>query len=138
MSTLKTVNDYISDMRTLLLDTIAPYRYDDPSLLIALNLAFMEGRRIRPDLFVFHDEDGDGDELHTYHTVDNRPVPMEKPFRMAFVYGACSHALARDQEDVQDSRSNSFMNVFSSVLTGLKQAPVQGGTPGGPQQKSGG
>ena len=37
-TTLDTVEDYITDARTLLLDTIAPYRYDDASLLVALNV----------------------------------------------------------------------------------------------------
>ena len=52
--TLNTVADYINDARTLLQDMIPEYRYDDPSLLRALNVALLETRRIRPDLFVFN------------------------------------------------------------------------------------
>ncbi len=53
MSALDTVTDYISDARTLLQDTISPYRYDDPSMLVAFNVTLLEVRRVRADLFVF-------------------------------------------------------------------------------------
>jgi hypothetical protein len=52
-SALKTITDYINDGRTLLQDTIAPYRYDDTSLVTAMNVALLEGRRLRPDLFIY-------------------------------------------------------------------------------------
>ena len=42
---LRTVTEYIEDARTLLLDRIAPYRYSDTSLIVALNLALLDGRR---------------------------------------------------------------------------------------------
>ena len=40
--TLQTVGVYITNARTLLQDTIPPYRYDDLSLLRALNLTLLE------------------------------------------------------------------------------------------------
>ena len=52
MYQLETVEDYIEDTRTLLLDRMEPYRYNDPSLLVAFNTALLEGRRLRADLFV--------------------------------------------------------------------------------------
>jgi hypothetical protein len=131
---LETVSDYITDARTLLLDTISPFRYDDKSLLIALNLALMEGRRVRPDLFVYKH----GNRVPHYDSVSGAVVPIEPQFRKAFVYGLASHALARDQEDVQDQRSNAFMQVMMSILTGGGGAPISGGTPGGQQQRGGG
>ena len=48
-TTLDTVQDYITDARVLLQDLISPYRYDDPSLLTALNVALLEARRLRAD-----------------------------------------------------------------------------------------
>ena len=39
---LESVSDYVQDARTLLLDRIAPYRYDDISLLVALNIALLD------------------------------------------------------------------------------------------------
>jgi hypothetical protein len=57
-TTLETVADYVDDARVLLLDQVQPYRYDDTSLLTALNVALLEGRRLRADLFVFNDRKG--------------------------------------------------------------------------------
>lgn len=123
-TTLETVNDYLVDARTLLLDTIAPYRYDDPSLLIALNVALLEGRRLRPDLFVFC-----GDDVPAYFANDNSIVPIEKQFRLAFLHGLIGHALERDQEDVQDTRSQAFLLYMSNLLTGKRiiSPPAPGG-----------
>ncbi len=135
MSTLETVEDYISDARTLLQDTIAPYRYDDPSLLVAFNVTILEAYRLRPDLFRFHKERGQwGHSPPNFAYVDSEEVKIEPAFRLAFVYGTVAHALARDQEDVQDNRANSFMNLFSNILIGVRSAPIQGGaTPAGAQ-----
>lgn len=125
-SALDTVADYITDSRTLLQDVIAPFRYDDDSLLTALNTALLETRRIRPDLFVFKHHD----KLPFFLNNDTSPVELEHPFRLAIVYGLCGHALARDQEDVQDNRSSKFMGVFYDMMLGLKSSGVGTGVPG--------
>jgi hypothetical protein len=114
-TTLETVSDYITDGRTLLLDTIYPYRYDDASLLVALNVSLLEGRRVRPDLFVFC-----GDTIPSFYANDNSIVPIEKQFRLAFLHGMVGHALERDQEDVQDARSQAFLLYMSNLLIGKK------------------
>ena len=48
---LTTVQQYVTDARVQLLDTVFPYRYSDPELLQAMNMALLEARRMRPDLF---------------------------------------------------------------------------------------
>lgn len=131
-TTLETVQDYITDVRTLLQDTILPPRYDDPSLIVAFNVALREGRRLRPDLFVYHH----GSHMQSYGpNVDTTEVHMEDQFRLAFVFGTAAHALARDQEDIQDQRASSFMGIFEAMLTGSKVAPIMGGPPAGGGQK---
>lgn len=119
---LDAVEDYITDARVLLLDTVIPYRYDDGSLLIALNTMITQMRRLRPDLFVYS-----WDDLPAFTAVDDTVVNVEKPFRLALVYGMVAHALARDQEDVQDARSSSFMVLFENILIGTRSPPLQGG-----------
>ena len=84
MATLDQVPDYIADARTILLDTIAPFRYDDPSLLIAFNVALLEARRVRADLFVYADTTGAGGVPY-YAANDTTPVPLEQSFRLAIV-----------------------------------------------------
>ena len=125
MSTLETVGDYIGDARTLLQDVIAPYRYDDPSLLRAFNIMLLDARRVRADLFVYtHFQRGD--RVRQYVSFGER-VTMEEPFRPAMVYGIVGHALARDQEDYQDARATTFFALFYNGMTGLGATPIRGG-----------
>lgn len=111
------VQDYISDTRTLLQDKIAPFRYDDPSLLVALNAALLRVRYVRPDLLLPHLE-----TVPEYDTVDDMPVPIENQFRPAIVYGIAAHALARDTEENVDERASSYMNTFEDMLLGKRVA----------------
>ena len=122
MAALDQVQDYISDTRTILLDTVAPYRYDDISLLVAFNVALLEARRVRADLFVYA-----GTSVPFYATNDATPVPMEQQFRLAMVFGTVGHALTRDQEDVQDARATVFMGLFYSILLGTRASGIQAG-----------
>lgn len=121
VDTLNTVSDYISDVRTLLQDTISPFRYDDPSLLVAFNTTILEGRRLRPDLFIYkHGHD----RVPSFSANDNEEFEMEAPFRLAFVFGTVAHALMRDQEDIEDSRASAFMAAFNSMLIGSGAAMI--------------
>ncbi len=125
MSTLETVEDYIADVRTLLQDKVQPYRYDDPTLLVAFNSVLLEARRIRADLFVFRHHGN----VPSFLAVAATQVHMEQPFRLALVYGTTAHALARDQEDVQDARAALFLGTFYQMLTGIAP-PVAGAAQG--------
>ena len=133
MASLDQVQDYISDARTILLDTIAPNRYDDASLLVAFNVTLLEARRVRADLFVYA-----GASVPYYAANDATPVPMEQPFRLAIVFGTVGHALTRDQEDVQDARASTFMDLFYNILTGTKMPSLQAGKSTPPQVASSG
>lgn len=114
---LETVQDYMGDARTLLLDQVPPYRYDDNSLVQSLNVCMMRARGLRPDLFL-------GDLVETYFNQVGmfsvgsvtRVVPVEYPFRLAILYGMIGHALARDQEDVQDARSTTYIQISDAML----------------------
>lgn len=123
---LSTVAGYIEDARVLLLDKIEPYRYSDDELLVGFNTALLEGRRLRPDLFVTKY----GNDVPSYTAVSGQEVPIEPQFRLPFVYGILAHTLLRDDEDVQDERANSFLGKFHDMLVGVRPGPAQGGTPG--------
>lgn len=114
-SAYATVTDYLDDARVLLLDEIAPYRYDDTSLLVALNVTLLETRRLRADLFVYTTKDG---AVPHFTTNAAQEVPIEAPFRLAIVHGLVAHALERDQEDIQDARAVGFLRIFNQILTG--------------------
>jgi hypothetical protein len=133
--TLANVIDYVNDARTLLQDKIPPYRYDDSSLLIALNITMLEARRLRADLFVFKLESRG--QVQSFTEVDDTYVDIEPQFRLAILHGMCGHALERDQEDVQDVRATTFLGMFNAGLIGRSLAGVAGGTPPGGQQGGG-
>jgi hypothetical protein len=126
---LHTVQGFVKGVRGLLLDKVQPYRYSDDAILAALNLALLDGRRLRADLFVCRY----GNEVPEFNQVSGDVVPIEPQFRLAFEYGIAAHVLLRDEEDVQDARANAFRDMFESGLLGVRQAPLQGGTPN-PQQ----
>lgn len=126
-TTLEIIDDYITDGRDLLQDTISPYRYSDSSLITAMNVTLLEGRRLRPDLFVYNRR-SDGRVQHL-QKVDGTKVEIEEQFRLAFLHGMVAHALERDQEDIQDERAATFMAIFNGILLGRGAMPAA--KPGG-------
>lgn len=125
---LQKVSDYMTEARILLQDTISPYRYSDDSLINALNLALLEGRRIRPDLFVFFKCNADGgvQYFNPANGADNgQEVEIEAQFRQAFLNGMVGYAIERDQEDLQDNRSVIFLGFMRYMLTGQKPPTTQ-------------
>lgn len=128
---LLSVEGYVKGIRALLLDKVQPYRYSDTALLVALNLAMLEGRRVRPDLFVCRY----GNQVPQFEAVSGEEVPIEPQFRVGFEYGAAAHVLLRDEEDVQDQRANNFLDKFHDILTGVRPSPMSGGTPTPNQSK---
>ena len=129
--TLGTVAKLIADARVLLQDRIPEYRYDDASLLAALNVTMLEASRIRADLFVYNfDVRG---QVQAFSAVDDTVINIEPQFRLAILHGLVGHALERDQEDVQDARATTFLGLFNAGLTGRSLMGVAGGTPPGPQ-----
>ncbi len=110
---LGTVQDYLDRSRALLQDTIEPYRYDDETLVTALNMAIMEGRRIRPDLF----ESYLGGDLPEYLTSAlTTSVDIDVQYRSAFLYYMVGHAQLSDNEDNSDARATVFLNKFTAQL----------------------
>lgn len=130
--TLNTVQDYVTEARTILQDIVGDiYRYDDPSLLRALNITLLEGRKERADLFVFNRKVRG--QTQAFKVVDDTKVNMEAPFRSYFLYGMVGHALIRDSEDYQDARATSFLSLFRFGLTGKGMPPIVGGSGPGRQ-----
>ena len=123
-TTLDTITDYINDGRTLLQDTIAPFRYDDPSLVTAMNVTLLEGRRLRPDLFLYNRTPPG---VQSFQANDGTKLVMEEQFRLAFLHGMVAHALERDQEDIQDARAAIFIGVFNTILLGVRPAATPQG-----------
>ncbi len=117
MATLGSVEAYVADARVLLLDKVRPYRYEDEEVLAALNLVLLEVRRLRPDIFITRL----GNEVPAFLEINATVVPIEPQFRMAIVFGMVSYTLMRDDEEIQDSRTNTFYDKFYNILVGVRQ-----------------
>jgi hypothetical protein len=132
--TLNTVADYMADARVQLQDIIPDFRYNEASMLTALNVALLEARRIKPELFVYNWEVGG--QVQSFTEVDDTYVDIEPQFRLAILHGLIGHALERDQEDVQDTRATAFLALFTQGLVGKALGAVVGGS--APKGKGGG
>lgn len=112
MPALVTVQDYITAARTLLQDEVnAPYRYSDFELVLALNLSFLEMRRLRPDMFV----QGRATPAYAADTL-SAIVDLDEQYRVAALYYICGHAQLRDEEGTEDARASGFINKFTGQM----------------------
>lgn len=127
LPTLNTVADYIADARTQLQDIVPGYRYDDRSMLTAMNIALLEARWLRADLFVYNL--ATKGQVQSFTAVDDTKVAIEPSFRPAILNGIIGHVLKRDQEDYQDARASSYLSMFTAGLTGRSLVGVVGGSP---------
>lgn len=114
MAALDTVDEYVAAARTLLVDETETYRYTDAELVLALSLAVLDARRIRPDLFLDR-----FDDIPSFVLADiaaETEVDIDIQYRSAFLYYIVGHAQLRDEEDTQDARASSFINTFETRL----------------------
>lgn len=110
---LDTVADYINDARVLLQDTVSPYRYSSDEIVTALNYAFMEARRLRPDIVRTYLNSS----LPTYSSASpSTAVAVDVQYRVAVLYYICGMVQLRDDEATQDQRASGFLNKFQNVL----------------------
>ncbi len=112
---LDVVQDYTKEVRRILQDTVAPYRYTDDNMLSALNMGLLESRRLRPDLFA----SGLRSSVPAFTTVDATPVVMDVQYRVALVYYMCGQVQIMDEETTQDARATVFLNKFTSQMLNI-------------------
>ena len=115
MAALETVADYVTAARILLQDKVAPYRYEDTELVLALSLAMLEARRLRADLFI-----GRSAAVPSYTTNNATAVVLDTQYRTAVLYYVIGHAHLRDEEEVTDARAAAFMNKFVSQMLSIQ------------------
>jgi|SRR5215204_1720157 len=114
---LDTVTDYVAQARSLLQDKTHPVRYSDGDLIDALNLALLEARRLRPDLFL-----GTSPGTLTTPSIGTTPDPMgaiDEQYRVPLLYYIVGHALRRDDEDGSEARASQFMMGFVGKMLAL-------------------
>lgn len=113
---LDTVADYVVEVRRLIQDTVAPYRYSDANMVSALNMGLLEVRRLRPDLFVGL---GLRKDVPDFTAVGAQDVPMDPQYRASLVYYMAGQTQLMDEETTQDARASVFLNKFVSQLLSI-------------------
>ena len=114
---LATVAQYLSAARQLLQDENSPYRYSDDDIVLALNLAIGEARRIRPELFQAYFFT----TLPSYSSASPATtVDLPDEYRTAFLYYIVAHNQLADQEDTTDARTSMLLTAFRAKLTSLQ------------------
>ena len=118
MAALDTLGQVLTESRRLLQDEITPYRYPDADLTDALNVAILEARRIRADLFL--------PQKFKLPYFSVSPVDLaakfdmvEPQFRQAFVYYIVGRMEMRDDEQTQDNRAVAMLGTWKATLLGV-------------------
>lgn len=113
MAGLSTVGDYLKEARVLLQDTRVPYRYSDEEMVRGLNIALMEARRLRADLFLplF-----DVPVLAEAVPDPAVPVAMDPMYRSSLIYYVVGRMQLRDDEPTVDTRAAALLAKFTSQL----------------------
>jgi hypothetical protein len=121
------VSDYIGQARTLLQDTVQPYRYPDTSLVLAINNCWQEIARLRPDILInarYSASSGASGQTTTLDalvptfsaTNEGAAVPIPTQYAMSVLYYMVGFAQLTDNEDTQDARATALINKFVSQL----------------------
>jgi hypothetical protein len=138
----RTVTLYVAMARLNLQDLVAPYRYPDTSLLLALNVGLSELGRIRRDIYLdlkyqnpLRKGDIDDGQPPTYGTTDivlntdgsyntsaGTLVPVPGVYASAIDWFMNGWIQFTDVTDTQDARAQGFMAKFQAHLTTLSAA----------------
>lgn len=135
----RTATTYIATARLNLQDLVAPYRYPDTTLLLALNIGLSELGRIRPDVYLdlkYQNplRKGDIDDGQpptysladivinpdgTYNSMDGTLVPVPGKYASTLDWFMNGWVQFIDVTDTQDQRAQGFLAKFQSHLTTL-------------------
>jgi len=114
---LETVGQYLKECRVLLQDENVPYRYEDAELVEAMNIALMEARRLRADLFLPLFEVPYFTSTGTIDTTAK--VTLDPMYRSSLVYYIVGRAQLRDDEATTDQRATAMLGKFTQQLLSI-------------------
>ena len=133
--TTKTMDDLFNEVRFILNDTQAPYRYSDERMVYHYNTALREIYRLRPDLYIsFTNAILSANLVNTYSTSDLQvidgtanptPPTPATPFPLddRLAYGPCVFYVAgrteiEDDEFADNNRAMILMQQLKAQLQG--------------------
>lgn len=110
---VRTYGTAVARARTVLQDTVQPYRYSDDMLYAALDSAVLEARRIRPDIFV-------GSLLSALPDITparaGTALPIDNMFLQALVYYVVGSMELSEDEYTNEGRAVALLARFSQQL----------------------
>lgn len=133
----KTIDDCLTEVRQILNDSVAPYRYSDNWLIYVLNTALRDLYRIRPDAYIGNFTTGvlSANLVNTYGTSDlqvingtpnpSPPVPItpfpvdDRLFYGPIVFYMIGRVELNDDEFADNNRAMTLLQAFRSELVGV-------------------
>jgi len=107
----RTVADVIKHARLILGDTKVPYRYEQEGLVLHVNSAIGEVKRVRPD----HFDTAQDEELPL--VVETDLLPLQDLLFIPVVYYVAGTAELVDDEHVNSQRAAGAVKRFYTALT---------------------
>lgn len=132
----KTIDDCLTEVRQILNDSVAPFRYSDTWLIFVLNTALRDLYRLRPDAYIGNFTSGvlSSNLVNTYSVSDLQiingianptpPVPVtpfpvdDRLFYPPVVFYMIGRVELNDDEFADDNRAMTLLQAFRAQLVG--------------------
>lgn len=123
----KTLDDLVSEVRLMLKDRRAPFRYSDDDIVEGVNTALREVKRLRPDAYLKYVTQSEPAflpiDLPDYTTaslglVPPTAFPIEEQFYNAVLYHVVGKIQLGDDEFAVDNRAMTLLAAFRQQLLG--------------------
>lgn len=113
-----TIDDAIAEARRMLADSNGTigYRYDDATLVAALNSALLEARRLRPDLFRAYYGQG-LPQFTTASLASSTALPINEMYMPPIASFMAGWVELTDDEFTVDGRAATLLQRFAAQLT---------------------
>jgi len=114
----RTLDDIVLDVRSILQDTVTPYRYSSGDVVRAYNNALSQLWRLRADIFFGHYEAG----VPSYSESDlgqGEVIPVDDMYATPIIYFMAGFAELRDDEFTVDARAVTLVKQFASDVRGI-------------------
>lgn len=127
MPVAKTLDDLMGEIRLMLKDRRAPYRYSDADIVEGVNTALREVKRLRPDAYLSYTNVTEPvfavTALPDYSTASLAQVPptafpLEEIFYLPVVYHVVGKLQLGDDEFAVDNRAMTLLAAFRQQLLG--------------------
>lgn len=114
----KTLDNVVDETRLMLKDRRVPYRYTDADVIEAINSAFGEAKRVRPDIFLVPGANIALPDFSPGQIGTAVVFPIDEMFFMAIVHYAVGKLQLGDDQFAVDNRAMTLLARFEQQLRG--------------------